>query len=474
MYKFILIVAWGFLAGLSNYSALAQKHIIEQDTSTLTRPDSITDLRDFFHRGSFHADAKSYWMGTDNKKGFSDAYAWGVGAGIGYETPLIANHFKLGLSGFFIFNVLSSDLSRPDPKTGQANRYEIGLFNLQDPKDHEDLDRLEELYLKYHFGTKSTITLGRQIPHSPFINPQDGRMRPTLTEGLVVEWRELPNTVVQAEYLSRISPRSTVKWFSVGESIGLYPAGVDAAGRPSQYGGHTETRGIVQLGVSRKLRRINLQIWDTYVHSVFNTAYVKAELNNQNTSDSQWYGGIQLGQQRGIGQGGNPDPDKSYYSSKGKSFFISSRIGYRTPRWALDLNTTRITAHGRYLMPREWGRDPFYTFLPRERNEGMGDVSAGSVNLFYTPSPHWKWEFSSGIYHLPDPTHYKLNKYGMPSYAQLNIGMKHTFQGLLEGLDAQMLVVRKEPVDESYRKNDKYIFNKVSMTHFDFVLNYHF
>jgi hypothetical protein len=26
-------------------------------------------------------------------------------------------------------------------------------------------------------------------------------------------------------------------------------------------------------------------------------------------------------------------------------------------------------------MPREWGRDPFY-FMPRERNEGYGDVNA--------------------------------------------------------------------------------------------------
>jgi hypothetical protein len=24
----------------------------------------------------------------------------------------------------------------------------------------------------------------------------------------------------------------------------------------------------------------------------------------------------------------------------------------------------RITAKGRYLMPREWGRDPFYTLCP--------------------------------------------------------------------------------------------------------------
>jgi hypothetical protein len=473
MHKLIILTIWVLLAGLINQSVLAQTPVSSQDTLIMKKIDSTTHMPSS-QRGKFHGHAKSYWMGTDNKQGLSDAYAWGVGAGIGYETPMIANHFTFGLSGFFIFNVLSSDLSLPDPTTGQANRYEIGLFNLQNPKDREDLDRLEELYLQYHFGRKSTITLGRQIPHSPFINPQDGRMRPTLTEGLVVKWRELPNTTIQAEYLSRISPRSTVKWFSVGESIGLYPVGVDTTGNRSQYAGHTETKGIVQLGVTRKIRRINLQLWDTYVHNVFNTAYIKAELNNETTRNHEWYGGIQLGKQRALGQGGNPEPDKSYYSNGGKSLFISGRIGYRTPQWAMDFNATRITAQGRYLMPREWGRDPFYTFLPRERNEGLGDVSAGSINLHYMPSPQWKWEFGSGVYHLPDPSDSRLNKYGMPGYIQLNLGMRHTFKGILEGLDAQMLVVRKDPLNGSQLKNDRYIFNKVNMTHFDFILNYHF
>ena len=34
-----------------------------------------------------------------------------------------------------------------------------------------------------------------------------------------------------------------------------------------------------------------------------------------------------------------------------------------------------------FLMPREWGREPFYTFLPRERNEGLGGVNAWTCQL---------------------------------------------------------------------------------------------
>ncbi len=474
MYKYIVLLAWGFVLGLPTPSALAQSPIVEQDTSTLTRPDTLTTLRQFLKQGHIKGHAKSYWMATDNQKGLSDAYAWGIGAGIGYESPLIAHHFKIGLSGFFIFNVLSSDLSRPDPATGQMNRYEVGLFNLKEPGDHEDLDRMEELYLRYHFGKKSSLTLGRQIPHSPFINPQDGRMRPTLTEGLVLKWSELPHTVVQAEYLSRISPRSTVEWFGIGESIGLYPSGVDITGSPSQYKGNTDTRGLFQLGVSRDMPRTRVEVWNTYVPNLFNTVYAKAELHLSESTQPQWFGGIQAGYQQAAGQGGNPDPDKAYNQVGNRSLFFSGQTGYKTPHWSWALNTTRITAHGRYLMPREWGRDPFYTFLPRERNEGLGGVSAGSVNVVYTPTPQWKWEVHSGVYHLPDPSNYRLNKYGMPSYAQLNVDVSYQFKGLLEGLDAHMLVARKEPLRAGDVENDRHIFNKVNMTHFDFILNFHY
>jgi ribonucleoside-diphosphate reductase alpha chain len=35
-------------------------------------------------------------------------------------------------------------------------------------------------------------------------------------------------------------------------------------------------------------------------------------------------------------------------------------------------------------MPREWGRDPFYTFLMGERNEGLGDVYAFALKSKYS------------------------------------------------------------------------------------------
>lgn len=453
--------------------AFAQVHSDQQYKHKTTPSDSTRDLNHFFAKGHFHGHARSYFMVTDNASNLSDFYAWGIGAGIGYETPRILQHFEIGLSGFFMFNLMSSDLAKLDPKTNQGNRYEIGLFDLKRPGNHEDLDRLEELYLRYHFGQNSKITLGRQVPKTPFINPQDGRMRPTLTESAVLELSEWKNTKVQLEYIFRVSPRSTVEWFKVGESIGIYPVGVGLEGKPSAYAGNIESKGVVIGGITQTLGPVTVQAWDTYVDNVFNTAFLQLDWKSNLKSKRGWVAGLQAVRQQSIGDGGNHDPLKAYYVQGGKSAVFSGRIGYRSPKYDINVNATRITAEGRYLMPREWGREPFYTFMPRERNEGSGDVNAFSLNAFYKPKPNLKWEVSWGYYKLSDVKNVLLNKYGLPSYSQLNMGVSYKFKGFLEGLDAQLLVVRKDNMGATY-DNERYIFNKANMTHCNFILNYHY
>lgn len=436
----------------------------EKDTNTLNH---------FFAKGRFYGHARSYWAATTNQGELTDSYAWGAGAGIGYETPKFFKHFQLGLSGFFMFNIMSSDLAKTDPKTGQSNRYEIGLFDIERPNDHEDLDRLEELFIKTHFGKKSVLTVGRQIPQTPFINPQDGRMRPTLTEGAVIDLNEWPHLQLHGEYIWRISPRSTVRWFDVGESMGVYPIGVDVTGKPSQYKGAVESGGIGILGATYRKKQWTVQILDTYIDNVLNTGLAKIEWKSKAVANRNWFVGTQLIRQNTLGEGGNPDPAKAYTQPGVKATVLSGRVGRQSPKFDWFVNTTRITAAGRYLMPREWGREPFYTFLPRERNEGFGDVTATSINTFFKPEKHLKIELSGGYYQLPDTKNAILNKYGMPSYTQYNLGVTYQFDRYLKGLNALLLVVRKDEIGETYQ-NDRYVFNKVNMTHFNLILNYHY
>ena len=94
----------------------------------------------------------------------------------------------------------------------------------------------------------------------------------------------------------------------------------------------------------------------------------------------------------------------------------------------------------------------------------------GYGNTFFKPEKHIKIELSGGYFQLPNVKNFALNKYGLPTYSQINLGLTYQFDHYLKGLNALLLVVRKDDIGETYQ-NDRYIFNKVNMTHFNLIFN---
>jgi len=189
---------------------------------------------------------------------------------------------------------------------------------------------------------------------------------------------------------------------------------------------------------------------------------------------SVFFTAVQGIHQVAVNEGGNTDPSKTYFTKSQQTFAIGGKMGWRNKKIEASINYNRITSNGRYLMPREWGKDPFFTFMSRERNEGLGNVDAFVARLNYNlPKSNFKTSISYGYYQLPDVKNYKLNKYGMPSYAQLNADIRYAFSGLLKGFETQLLVVGKMNHGNTYQ-NDKYIFNRVNLVQCNFVINYNF
>lgn len=184
--------------------------------------------------------------------------------------------------------------------------------------------------------------------------------------------------------------------------------------------------------------------------------------------------GFQTIYQSALNIGRNEDPSKTYFEKNGNSQTFGTRLGWQNKKIEITLNYNRITAKGRYLMPREWGRDPFYTFMARERNEGFGDVHAVMTKIQYTnPKKTLKSHLAVGYFDLPDVKNVALNKYGLPSYVQTNADVRYQFQGMLKGFDAQLLYVHKFNVGETYA-NKNYVFNKTNMSNINFILNFNF
>jgi hypothetical protein len=435
--------------------------------------DDTTSLLSAFKRGHFNGHFRYYFMSTQNPKELTDYYANAAGGGLHYETAKFKG-FQFAVSGFYTFNIGSSDLGKVDTTTGQYNRYEIALFDVEDPYNKKDNDRLEELFLKYNYK-KFSIIFGKQLINTPFINLQDGRMRPTGVEGIWFELNEIKKTKIEGGWLYSISPRGTTKWFDVGESIGVYPVGVNINGIKSQYATNVETKGVFLLGTHFDIgKKLKLHGWDVFTENIFNTAMLQADFSFPLKSNENIFASAQVIRQDVINFGGNEEAAKTYFEKGGNAITFGAKAGWKNEQWDVSINYNRITADGRYLMPREWGREPFFTFLPRERNEGFGDVQAimGKVN-YNIPKVRIKTSFAAGYYKLPDVKDYRLNKYGVPSYTQVNADVRYAFNKVLNGLEAQLLVVGKFKNGETYN-NKKFEFNKVDMLLYNFVLNYHF
>ncbi|MCU0357743.1 MAG: hypothetical protein MUE95_09195, partial [Cyclobacteriaceae bacterium] len=152
--------------------------------------------------------------------------------------------------------------------------------------------------------------------------------------------------------------------------------------------------------------------------------------------------------------------------------------GYLESRTGNDwsLNYTRITRHGRFLFPREWGVESLYTFMPRERSEGMGDVNA--LMLQHTrlldKEKHLSLQAAAGMYLLPSVDDAMLNKYTLPSYYQVNVRARYKFTGFLQGLHADLLYLYKGNLVSDLEPTPATFHNRVNMHHVSMVLDYYF
>lgn len=445
----------------------------QQTTATPAPATDSSSLRFAFTHGKVQGQLRYFAMATDNAAGLSDYIANVAGLSMRYETTPF-HGFQFAAGGSTHFNLASSDLAARDAVTNQPNRYEIGLLDLENLDNRRDISRLELLSLRYTYKRHSLL-VGRQDINTPFINPQDGRMRPTLADGAWLHLAPGKQLDLDLACLYGISPRSTTQWYNPGASIGIYPTGVQATGQPSAYKGQVESRAIL-IGHLRyqPSKRLRIQLHDMYTDQVFNTAMAQVEWSQALKQDLGLQFGVQAIRQDAVGDGGNADPALTYFNAGGKSHVLGGQVALKGKTWESSLNYTRITADGRYLMPREWGRDPFYTFLPRERNEGFGDVHAMTAKA----EKSWKRIRSKaglgvGYYRLPDVLAFALNKYGQPSYAQMNLDLRHNFGGHLQGLAVQALVVGKLGTGDLHASR-RYEFNRVNMMNYNLVLNYNF
>ncbi len=432
-------------------------------------------LRNVLHKlGTFEGHLRSFFMSTVNHQEYPDYYALGMGGGLGYYSPII-KHFQVGMSGFIIYNIGSSHLGTGD---SFSNRYELALFDITNPDNHEDLARLENLYLRYYFTSlyKSFIQMGKFHINTPLMNLQDNRMRPNLQEGLWMELNDWKKIKLKAGWLWSTSPRSTIRWYTMGESVGIYTNGSAVNGKKADYAGHVKSDGIIIGNLDfNPIQNINYQVWNYYADNLFNISLQKLEWKKKTTHNT-WLAGFQYLWQKSLYQD-TLAIEKQYITENERSYVFSGRLGFiNTKGNEWSVNYTRITKHGRFLFPREWGKETLYTYNNRERNEGAGDVHAVMLeHIRYLDKEHrLSLRTLAGLYQMPSIDNAKLNKYSMPSYYHLNVQARYRFSGFFQGLQAYLLYTYKDKLSSEMKEQPKYYHNKIDMHHLSIVMDYYF
>ena len=420
-------------------------------------------------QGKLSGQWRTYYMNTFNKGSLKDFQALATGGNIKYQL-LVNEKLEIAAALYNSTNLGLQDLTIPDQTTGRVSRYEEGLFNRMDIKN-DAIFLLGELYLKYKIP-KHNITIGRMKINTPLINPQDGRMIPTFVQGIWYEYQATKKSGVQVGLINGIAPRSTGRFYGVGESIGTYPVGRSATGLPNEFAGNTYSDYVILLNGNLQLtEKLYLSLANYYVDNIFNTIYLKPkfDLTTKVNLEFEW-----LHQNR-IGDGGNKVDSLRYFSNT-SSDILGVKLGYQFNKAKISLGYDRILPHGQFISPREWGREDLFSFQKRERSEGSADNHAlvfyYDNDFSFSENVQIQSIVSVGRQWKPSVLDPVRNKYAVPDYTQINLDFFLNF-AKLKNLRPEVLITSKM-ANGNFPNNPNFYFNKTNLVHIDLILNYNF
>ena len=431
----------------------------------------VNAMLDVFDGAELEGHVRNYFMCTLNEGEAQDYYTNATGGAIGIET-LPYKGFSAGVKGIFTYQTFSSDLNEADEQANAVSKWEHELYDINDLENYHDLDRLEELYLAYH-APKFSALLGKlPMPETNLVNRSDGRMKPFAYSGALFNWMPDSTTHVFAAGINRVSPRSTVEWYDFNEAIGIVTNGIHPDGTEAEYEGQSGSQGMLILGLDKEWKGAkhgathSLSVYNYQIDRVINTTFLECREGR-----GPWEFAVQYAHQvpgpaqAALGYANRyVQPDE-----RGQVGSASASFAYGGWRWRAALSHVFDT--GRFLFPRELGRDHFTTSISRSRLEGVGHANVIMLEVGHEWSDHAFVEVQWTQVHQLDGGSHILNKYNFEDYRQVNVRFNHQLRGFYEGLEVALLFVHKqnvEPVELST------VFNRSNFDQLNLVVNCNF
>ncbi len=344
-------------------------------------PNEAHSFKEWFQKGHTSGLIRVNIMQTLRPDSKTYHAAVAIGGRLYYHTSYWKG-LQLGVGGLYTYNIASTHLNSDDYHF--IPKWERQLFDLQNTSNKHDLDRLEELFVKYRHKD-SYIKLGKMLIETPFVNPQDSRMKPSAFQGLSFDWNEGHKFEINGGVFNKVSPRSTTEWVSISESIGLYD-------RFQKADTHTLIHRNINLyifgGHYKITSYLNYHNWQYYVNKL---SYV-------NFNQLEWSkNALQIGLQYVFQQGLDDEKVFGDQLSNNHNQFLSGQLKWNLPNGQISYNTTQSLSDSPFIFPKEWGAEPFYTFISRHRIEGLDAINSHAIKIEIQPFNQWN-DFNLGIY----------------------------------------------------------------------------
>lgn len=409
-------------------------------------------------------------MGTFHEEGLSDHWASGTAFRLHYVTSSLRG-WSIGVAGQFGYALAMSDLEGVDQLTGQRARFELHMFDIEDPTNRKDFDRLENLTLNKTWK-RGAVMFGRFSFDSPFVNGQDSRLKANAFSGLTGRFfldKHFKHTLTAAA-ITGISPRGTVRWFGLGEGLGLLDNGLRPDGQHADYEHHTTTHGLFILGYQHHGKTQESELWYYHADRIFNHTYLRT--TRDFGKNNAWNLGLEGLIQSKLGDGGNADYSKRYYFNDDPAVLVGGRIHHTTGKFGYELAGLISVGNGTYLFPREWGRERFFTSVPRARVEGLGRFQEYAVQFDACPTARVKTFLTMAYVNVDDAEHPLHNKYQLIDHYLINGEVRVQGSKILENCDFRFIAAAHYPAKGDFTAQDLYY--KAQFIHLSAQMDMHF
>ncbi|KAB1064798.1 hypothetical protein [Salibacter halophilus] len=442
-----------------------ETHANSQSDST-----DIENLSEFFSKGKFNGQIRNYFMATVHHSTLPNYWTNATGGSLKFQTAKF-HGFSLGVTGNIAFKTFSSELYN-DSSPQLSAKWESELYDLNETNFDKTHTRFDELYLSYE-QENIRVTIGSQnIDQEPLLQQLDGRMMPFVYQGIWSEYQHAKGKSFLG-VINGIGSRGMTNWYSLNDGIGIIGRGLQPDGTISNYRKKSDTRALVVAGHQHKIgKKWSVNLWTNWLDRIYGIHWLEGHYENENI-----LAGVQYVFQHALPKQEQLDYNHRYYQPGENANIIAAKLGTKLSNWLLTGNYLHTFEGGRFLYPRELGRDNFFTSEPRSWQDGFGNSDVMKLKANYRINNSKYGDINAGFAYnrifSVSQKDLENNKYAIPPYSQLTSDIQYSFNGMLKGLDLRFIYIYRIS-DENITIPEKNMFYRTYFSHYNLIVNVNF